>query len=426
MSKLFPPTPSGADIRLAVIGGCGEYQSGKTLFGLTIAPGVHDDGPYQGKSRTLCLDFEKSATTYTGTGADILDVNDRLTANKPGYTPRDVFLWFREIIESIAPERYDVIMVDTITDIETGMYDEIKASPSKYGLTAGQVAKSEALVWGKLKTLWKDLLLKLAAKCETFYFTAHMRNQFSGGAPSKKREPKGKEVLMEIANLYLQFDRSPDRKTRLVPDVPRAVVLKHRLADTAIDPTTGEVRITPLIPPAFEVCTIAKLRDYIAKGVNYSRNAKELRIDAEPELTEAEKLSMEMAVADRRVEAAALEIELRENDEETAERRAKVLEQRKREAHADETTALQKETPRPSATPLKEGNPPFEVECAPEEPTSDVEINEGDWNAILASRLETASPIRRAKAKRMLTSYGAASFAELSPDDAKAVADTLL
>ena len=59
--RLWPDAPSGNPMEIEVFGATGEYKSGKTLLGLSIAPGVHPEcHQFVGQPRTLYLDFEKS------------------------------------------------------------------------------------------------------------------------------------------------------------------------------------------------------------------------------------------------------------------------------------------------------------------------------------------------------------------------------
>lgn len=312
--NLWPNAPSGALVKIDVFGACGEYKSGKTLLGLSIAPGKHANGPFAGQARTLILDFEKSAGTYGGTGAERIDVHNELIARFPnGYSSSNVYLWFLEKIKSIQLGQYDVIMVDTISDLETGMVDYLKENIQKeVGITPGQFNSSQGLFWGKVKDKWKLVLLQLSTKCQTFFFTAHLRSRYEGSAPAKSadirkaKEAKGKDTLLELASLYLWLDRRPDKETGKYPKVPRAWVQKDRLADTSIN-DDGDIVITPLLPPVIEQANVKQIRDYISKGFNYDGNSKLLKTDVET-MTEEEKLCLEREIAQQKAIAAQAEL----------------------------------------------------------------------------------------------------------------------
>ena len=301
---LWPKTPSGADLAIEVFGATGDYKRGKTLLGLSIAPGVHPEGhAFAGKPRTLLLDFEKSGGTYGGTGCLRVDVPQKMLALKGGsYSPYDVFAWFLDLIENkLHPGQFDVIAADPITDIESGMVEYVKRHCEKFGLTKNQVEKSGGLLWGTVKDYWKQVLLKLGTLCQCFYFTSHLRQVWQGNSPTGRREPKGKETLMELASLYLWLERKPDKNGK-VPDVPAAIVLKERLADTRIDPKTGLLEIVQLMPPRLPQATIAAIRKYIGSPPNYAKLKVGERVPEE-EFTEQEKLRLELAKAEAEREA---------------------------------------------------------------------------------------------------------------------------
>jgi chemotaxis protein histidine kinase CheA len=131
-------------------------------------------------------------------------------------------------------------------------------------------------------------------KC--FYFTSHLRDEWRGNTPTGKREPKGKETLLELASLYLWLERLPGEDGK-VPDAPSAIVLKQRLADTFIDPETGEVRITALMPPRIPVATVQAIRRYITCPPDYTKLKDGERVIEKP-ATEEELLRLRVAAAE--------------------------------------------------------------------------------------------------------------------------------
>lgn len=369
--NLWPNTPSGGSVKIDVFGACGEYKSGKTLLGLSIAPGKHSDGPFAGQARTLILDFEKSAGAYGGTGAERIDVHNELIAKFPnGYSASNVYLWFLEKIKSIQPGQYDVIIVDTISDLETGMVEYLKENIQKeVGITPGQFNSSQGLFWGKVKDKWKLVLLQLSTKCQTFFFTAHLRSRYEGNAPAKSadirkaKEAKGKDTLLELASLYLWLDRRPDKETGKYPKVPRAWVQKDRMADTFIN-NEGEVVITPLLPPVIEQATIKQIRDYISKGFNYDGNSKLLKTDVEA-MTEEEKLCLEREIAEQKAIAAQAELAREELAQANNKRRNDIINQ-----FSDRTTV-------PESVPASVLNPvpePVPITTETPEPVKPVSI----------------------------------------------------
>ncbi len=248
-------------IKIEVLGVTGEYAAGKTLFLLTIDP-----------TNTLLFDFEKSAGTYEGLGFRRIDVPEVMGRKFPdGYKPIDTFRLWLTAIESIEPGKHSVIAVDTIGDIETGLADYVKSKHSDYGFkTAAAFEAMGGVFWGNVKSFWKQVLAGLATKCQTFAFTSHLRQKWVGGAPTTKREPTGKATLFELTSLYLWLERPTDKHGKQ-PDKPSANVLKSRLADTRINPDTGEPEVIPTLPPRLPVATPAAIRKYILTPPDYAK-----------------------------------------------------------------------------------------------------------------------------------------------------------
>jgi len=303
---IWPNTPSGAPQKIEVFGATGAYKSGKTLLGLSIAPGAHPEGhPFAGKARTLYLDFEKSGGTYGGTGCQRIDVPLKMLELKGStYRPIDVFMWFLDVVTTkLKPGQFDVIACDPITDIESGLTDYVKTNCEQFGLTKNQVAKAGGLLWGAVKDYWKQVLLKLSTRCQTFFFTSHLRQVWEGDTPVRgKMEPKGKDTLMELSSLYLWLEREPDKEGK-VPAVPSAIVLKERLADTTVT-EDGLLKIVHLMPPRLPVATVVAIREYIANPPDYAKLKPAERV-VEKELSEEEKLRYQLSIAE--AEKAATE-----------------------------------------------------------------------------------------------------------------------
>lgn len=287
------------DVEIPVIVGTGEHESGKTLFGLTICPG----------EQTLVYDWEGSSRTYRSIGFAHVDIAEEM-AKKFGtkrYTAMDRYLWWRDdIFERAQSGRYRVGMIDPTSELEDGIAEYVRKHVGEFDLTLAQIQKSSGLFWGAMKKEWKFILERLRPYFDTLYLTVHLRDQFVGNAPSGKREPKGKETLMELASLALWFDRSPGPDGKK-PLAPAANVLKSRLCKMHFDPETGKLDVVPVVPPRLPVATPAAIRKYIESPPNYEKLKKEERYH-ERGMTEEEKLRLQAQIAaDSR---AAGEIEL--------------------------------------------------------------------------------------------------------------------
>lgn len=338
--------PDGVEVSIPVIGVTGEYQSGKTLFCCTIAPGNRADGT----ARTLVYDLELSSKGYLGLGFDRIDVPEEVRAspavNGGAYKPIDLFRWWLKHILSIPAGKYDVIAVDPINDLESGLVDYVKADHAKYGFaSADSFAKTGGIFWNAVRAEWKALLANIATRCQTFAFTAHLRQVWSGGSPTRDKKPAGKSTLAELASLYLWLERTGEATA---PRCGRKE--KDRMSFTGID-DNGDPAIVPILPPAFDVCTPKRIREYIAKPANYAKLAKSERIIEKP-LDEAERLQLELAKANAEQAASenklALAIRQQELRDAMAEQHAKstpkVDEAASRQAKAEAAAVKDAET----------------------------------------------------------------------------------
>ena len=316
--RLWPDTPSGNPLDVEIFGSTGEFQSGKTILGASIAPGVHPAShPFAGKPRTLYLDLEKSGKTYGGTGWLRIDVPAemvKLHGNK--YTQKQMAEWFNAFPSRIKPGQYDVIVVDPANDIESGEVDIVKANPQEYGYSKAQVENSVGLLMAAMKAHWKKVLMQFSTVCQCFYFTTHLRDEFRGGKPSGKRDPRGKETLAELASLYLWLERLPNEKGE-VNDKPSAIVLKQRLADTYIG-DDGNLVTVALMPPRIPVATVQAIRGYIANPPDYTKLATGERV-IEKVASEEDLLRLKLAVAETDRDATNARITLEGNRKSFAE-----------------------------------------------------------------------------------------------------------
>ena len=309
---LWAKAPSGRIIDIPILGVCGEFGSGKTLFGASIAPGNHPEGhPYAGKPRTGIIDVEMSSATYEGSalGFERFDLPAMLMKNRSGgFTPIELFEACRKLIDSIPNERFDVLMIDPVTDIDSGLTDYVRANCTKFGLTTRQLEKSSGLLWGVVKNQWNNWLLQIAQKCKTFVFTAHMRDHYIGNMPSGKREPKGKETLGKLASIYLELNRKPG-KDGTVPKAPTARIIKGRLCDMFID-AEGDIQNIELLPPVFENCTPKRIRQFIQSPPTEKVVVPEGHLDNDM------KLAFQALIETQRNEANQAELQLLDRQKE--------------------------------------------------------------------------------------------------------------
>jgi len=278
-----PPPPLWPNgFSLPFIAVTGDFGSGKTLFGLMIDP-----------SRCVHFDFEKSAETYQqGLQFTRVDMQQR-AREKYGNTrlrPIDLFKLFREIYTTqLPPGRFRVAVIDDVSSLEEGLVEYVRANPAEFGYTAQQFAKSEAMVWGAVKSHYKALLL--GNGIETVVLVCHQRNQFVGGKPTGRKEAKGKETVLELASLFLELDRRPDDKGK-TPTAPNATCLKNRLSVFILNPQTGEMEPRPVLPPRMSACSPAKIRAYMQAPPDYSKLKADERPVAPAALTDDERAQL--------------------------------------------------------------------------------------------------------------------------------------
>jgi hypothetical protein len=165
----------------------------------------------------------------------------------------------------------------------------VRANPAEFGYTAAQFAKSEAMVWGAVKSHYKALLL--GNGIETVVLVCHQRQQFLAGKPTGRREPKGKETVMELSSLFLELDRKPDDKGR-TPTAPNATCLKNRLSVFVLNPQTGEMEPRPVLPPRMSACSPAKIRQYMQTPPDYSKLKADERPVAPAAMTDDERAQL--------------------------------------------------------------------------------------------------------------------------------------
>ena len=305
---LWAKAPSGRVIDIPIIGVCGEFGSGKTLFGASIAPGNHPEGhPFAGKPRTGIIDVEMSSATYEGSalGFERFDLPATIMKDKlGGFTPIELYEACKKLVDSIPNGRFDVLMIDPVTDIDSGLTDYVKTNCTKFGLTTRQLEKSSGLLWGVVKDQWNNLLLQIAQKCKTFVFSAHMRDHYIGNMPSGKREPKGKETLGKLASVYFELNRKP--VNGVVPKAPTARIIKGRLCDTTID-ANGELVNIELLPPVFENCTPKTIRTFIQNPPKEQAMVPEGHLDADM------KLAFQALIETQRNEANQAQLQILEH-----------------------------------------------------------------------------------------------------------------
>lgn len=249
-------------IPIPILGLTGEHESGKSWFGISIC---------RDPKRVRAYDLEMSLDSYASLGFDHVQVPRFLLTKYPkGYSPLQLWEWWLNDVSNLEAGKFDVILVDPITDLERGLTDWVQNNPTHFGHTSGQYAKMSGIMWGDVKDYWKLILTgRVATKCQTFAFTSHMGEVFNKGdnKPTGERKAKGKETLEEITTLYLQMERKKDKLGNR-PTVPSAIVLKSRLSQMKMTETGPQIK--PILPPRLPVATPNAVRHYMDTPADYS------------------------------------------------------------------------------------------------------------------------------------------------------------
>lgn len=289
---------------IPIIGGTGAVGSGKTRFGISICPGP----------QTLVYDLEQSSLPYAHFGFERIDVQREMYKTHPkGYKAVDLWVWWLAHVRALPINKYRVIMVDPVTDLENGLVDWVDANPKHFGHTEGQYASMSALKWGDVKAYEKMVLADVSARCETFYFTTHITAEWEDKKPVKgKFKPKGKETLDQLASLYLWFSRETDPKTGEKPKVPSAQVRKGRFEVPKLNPDGtlatneyGDPITYEVLPPKMPVATPGRLRWYFDNPIGRTGVKEAERVKEEVVVLSAdERLKLETAKAEAERDAA--------------------------------------------------------------------------------------------------------------------------
>ena len=281
-----PLWPGGKKIK--IIGVTGDFGVGKTLFGLSINP-----------ASTLVFDCERSSEDYEELGFKRVDLPQMLH-EKLGtrYSDQQQYDLFSSLINKVPAGKYSVICIDTVDTLESGLVASIKSRHADFGFSSAEAfIKTGGIFWAHVNSELKRLLLDASARCQTLFFATHMRNVWKWGAPTGEKEPKGKAVLMQLANLYLELEK-------IGPGLPPAAhVLKGRMSITKL--VDGETRVQAILPDRLPFATPNAIRQYILNPPDFSNLSDDEKVK-ERQFSESDKLMVEAKISeDRRAAAEA-------------------------------------------------------------------------------------------------------------------------
>ena len=293
----------GVDI--PIIGLTGEHESGKTMFASTICP-----------PRTLMIDAELSSASYKSFPyANRVDLFQILEQQGKEATPFNAWMLTKELVESADPSKISVIVIDPWNLVQVGYVEWIEQNPEKFGHTKSQYEKASGTKWGDVNN---SLLMWLGSHATringSIVLINHLGLVWDGGKPTGKQKAKGVGAVRQIASLYLRLDRSPDKKTGVVPKAPVGYISsvlggkcrlvrprfdEHGMPVYEVDSKTGKpiACADPILPPRIENCTPAMVKWYIQNPPDYAKLQKSERIP-EQTLTSDEKLERRAEIAE--------------------------------------------------------------------------------------------------------------------------------
>jgi hypothetical protein len=244
----------------------GEGWVGKTMFALTAS-----DDP----AKIAVVDCEQSAMQYhesVGFGLYV-DLLSQSRSIAPG---PETFYALQEIIDTMEPDQFEVLVLENIAVIEASIEAEIEEHPDKYGLSPGQLARMQALKWRPIKDVYRRLMSMMATKANIVIATSHLKSVWVGKQviPGLFR-PQGKDTLEEVCFLKLWLLRGPEWPP------PSALVLKSRLG--RIDYQKGGAVMANVLPDRMPVATWQAIAGYMNNPYDPS-NPKPGEVPSEDEV----------------------------------------------------------------------------------------------------------------------------------------------
>lgn len=294
----------------------GPYGSGKSTF--TLSTGAAPE-------RTLVIDYEKSQTGFAQqVPITYVDMQSLLNEKFPqGYQAIDLYRETLEVLDSVEPGKYDVIVLDNASLLEDGLLAYVETHPQEFGHSSGQYANMTPLKWGDLKTKYSQLLTRWASKTRMIFIVVHLRDKWAGTTVVKDaygkpiQEPKGKETLDMLSSLFVWLEPGPggvpagrvlkcrtDRKVYVAdPKNPPEDIPQRYLKELNGEPGVVSVPILPLRLPK---CTWPAIREYMRQPADLS-HPKAGEMPTEQQLSEDDRLKLRAIISQAEAEKAAVE-----------------------------------------------------------------------------------------------------------------------
>jgi hypothetical protein len=287
--KLWAPY----DIPIVCI--AGEPGSGKTLWGLTIDP---DCLTWDHPATTILWDNEGSSAPYVG-ALNFKRVDIPAIIFNKGATRQidDAYQIWKKDINSIEPGKYRIGIIDTVGEIEEGLAHYVRNHPTEFGYTTKQFDRMEGVMWGVMKSEWKRLLMAASQKFETLVLTTHMRDEFKGGKPTNRRQPKGKETIIQVASIYMTISRTVQAGSSVAPVRPSGICAWPSGKVRLLRLNSETSKLEPILPPFLTDASPSGVKSYFTKPPNFNKLKASERALPEEELTIDDRLRLQADIA---------------------------------------------------------------------------------------------------------------------------------
>jgi len=196
----------------------------------------------------------------------------------------DYYLSFVEHLqETLKPDKYSVVVVDTIEKLEAGMGAWVDKNKRLAGV--------DSVAYGKLWSegvfpLYEALISGIHNRgVKTVILTSHLKTPWEDNRPVVgKVVPAGKKILYTLSKLCIWLVRD----TANYDGAPAGLILKERYAKIGVE--NGEWVIKKMIPPRIPHCTWKDIRNYVENGVDMQNLSPREKL-SQDELTLVEEMT---------------------------------------------------------------------------------------------------------------------------------------
>lgn len=273
-----------------IVNVCGESDVGKTTFalGVGVMPErilfIDDDV----KGQAIARELEKDGTPFGGY------IN--LVSATDGMKELEFHKHCIEIIDSIKPGQYDVIVWDTFTRFEKSFHPWVLTHPDDFRdkwSASGIIRGSE--IWLEAQKYESTVLDKLQTKAPLVVIVSHMKDENRNGVRTGKRIPDCMKPVIQKSTLRILLRHSDNNSA-----VPTGLILK-RVGRRKATPQ-GIVTVN-VLPRKVENLDWTKMREFWENPVGnepptkeQTPNAFEMSMLDSSILTDDQRLVMQLAL----------------------------------------------------------------------------------------------------------------------------------